>query len=265
MLDATRQTFIQIDIEPLNASWTFPAQETLVGDAAVVLDQLREAVGSDAAKRTRGERWVADLRKKHGSFNDKEMTSDATPIMPQRVIGELIKNLPDDAIVTCDAGENRILMNQFYQTRCPDGILEAAGAGPMGYAVPAAMAAKLVHPNRTVVAVCGDGGYAMSLHGLISAVQHDIPIVVVIFNNGCLGAVAHDTGTFATAFGDVDHAGIARSMGCNGVRIDQPKDLAKAIKDAVASRKPTVIDVVTSADVSFMAAITPPLRTGSIY
>jgi acetolactate synthase-1/2/3 large subunit len=265
MLDATRQTFIQIDIEPLNASWAFPAEETLIGDAAVVLDQLSDALGADAARRARGEKWIADLRKKHGYFDAKEYSSDATPILPQRLIGELMKTLPDDAIVTCDAGENRILMNQFYQTRTAGGLLEAAGAGPMGYAVPAAMAAKLVHPERTVVAVCGDGGFAMSLNGLISAVQHDIPIVVVIFNNGLLGAVAHDTGAFATEFGACDYAAMARSMGCNGVRIDQPKDLSDAIRSAVASRKPSVIEVITSPEVTFMAAVTPPFVTATVY
>jgi acetolactate synthase-1/2/3 large subunit len=175
------------------------------------------------------------------------------------VIGELRRNLPADAIVTCDAGENRILMNHFYQTRAPGGILQAAGSGPMGYAIPAALAAKLVHPNRTVVAVCGDGGFAMTMNGLMTALEHKIPIVVVVFNNRTLGAVAHDTGPFATNFGDFDHGAIARGMGCNGVRVADPNELASAIRTAAAAWTPTVIDVVSSAEVSFRAAISPPL------
>jgi len=265
LLNASRQTIIHIDIEPLNASWTYPAEHTLIGDAGVVLDQLSAAVGVDKARKDRGEQWVAELRKKRGYFNAPEMTSDAMPILPQRLIGELNKNLPANAMVTCDAGENRILMNQFYQSRSANGIMEAAGAGPMGYALPAAMAAKLAFPDRPAIAVCGDGGFAMSMNGLLSAVQHDIPLIVVIFNNGVLGAVAHDTGTYATEFGACDYAAIAKSMGCNGVRIEDPKDIGPALKKALETRKPTVLDVVTTPEVSFMAAITPPLLTGSVY
>lgn len=117
LLDASRQTFIQIDVEPRNASWTFPAEHSLIGDAGVVLDQLREALGSVPARLERGSLRVAALRRKHGYFDTAEYESVATPILPQRVIGELRRNLPAHSIVTCDAGENRILMNHYYQTQ----------------------------------------------------------------------------------------------------------------------------------------------------
>ena len=80
-----------------------------------------------------------------------------------------MRNLPENGIVTCDAGENRILMTHFYQTKAPGGFLQAAGSGPMGFGIPAALAAKLVHPDRPVVAVCGDGGFAMTMNGLMTA------------------------------------------------------------------------------------------------
>ncbi len=259
LLDAARQTFIQIDIESRNASWTFPVEHALIGDAAQVLDQLRAALGSDAARAERGTRRVEELRRRHGYFDPPEYRSEAEPILPQRVIGELRRHLPEDSIVTCDAGENRILMNHFYQTQAAGGILQAAGAGPMGYAIPAALAAKLVHPDRPVVAVCGDGGFAMTMNGLMTAVEHGIVIVVVIFNNRILGAVAHDTGPYATSFGDFDHGAIARGMGCEGVRVSDPAKLGDALRQALEARVPTVIDVLTSAEVSFRAALAPPL------
>ena len=83
----------------------------------------------------------------------------------------------------------------------------------MGYAVPAAMAARLAAPSRTVVAVCGDGGFAMSIHALMTAVQEDLPIGVLVLNNGALGWVLHGMGEKAVAahFAEFDHAGIARS------------------------------------------------------
>jgi acetolactate synthase-1/2/3 large subunit len=113
------------------------------------------------------------------------------------------------------------------------------------------MAAKLVHPDRPVVAVCGDGGFSMTMNGLLTAVEEDLPIVTVIFNNQALGWSMHSRGPFATRLGDFDYAAIARGMGCEGVRITDPAELGPALRRAVAARKPTVIDVLTSLEISF--------------
>ena len=252
LLDPTRQTFVQIDIEPRNASWNYPAEHVLIGDAAVVLGQLIEAVGSSGTgRRQQAERRVAAHRERHGYFNDRAYIADDAPILPQRVIGELQRGLPEDAIVTCDAGENRIMMTHFYQTKSAEGFLQAAGSGPMGFGIPAALGAKLVHPDRPVVAVVGDGGFAMTMNGLMTAVEQDIPIITVVFNNKALGWVLHGSGPFAAEFNDWDHAAIARALGCRGVRVEDPAGLKPALQDALAAREPTVIDVRTSLKVTF--------------
>jgi len=256
LLDAARQTFVQVDVEPRNASWTFPAEHVLVGDAAAVLAQLRSALPK-TRRAVAAEVRVAALRKQHGYFDAPEYASNAVPIYPQRVIAALRRVLPDDAIVTCDAGENRILMTHFYQTRSPNGFLQAAGAGPMGFGIPAALAAKLVHPERTVVAICGDGGFAMTMNGMMTAVEHNIPIVNVVFNNKALGWVLHGGGPFAAEFEDFDHAAIARAMKCNGIRVTEPNQLESALREAIGSGKPTVVDVVTSLEVSYRDVTSP--------
>ena len=259
LLDPRRQVFVQIDIEPRHASWNFPAEMVVLGDAARILGQLNEEVRSAGeGRREAAARRVARHREAHGFFDTPAYTADDKPILPQRVIGELMRGLPQDSIVTCDAGENRILMTHFYQTKAAGGFLQAAGTGPMGFAIPAALAAKLVHPDRAVVAVCGDGGFAMTMNGLMTALEHDIPIVVVVFNNKALGWVLHGSGPFAAEFKEFDHAAIARAMGCRGTRVDDPAGLAPALHEALAARVPTVIDVMTSLSVSF-ADITSPL------
>ena len=263
LLDPTRQTFIQIDIEPKNASWNFPAEHVLVGDAAGVTRQLIDDVRSKiSGHRAVGEARVADLRRRHGYFDAPEYMADDSPLLPQRVIGELMRTLPPEAIVTCDAGENRILMTHFYQTKLAGGFLQAAGSGPMGFAIPAALGARLVHPDRPVVAVCGDGGFAMTMNGLMTALEQDIPIIVVVFNNNALGWVYHGSGPFAAEFKDFDHGAIARAMGCNGVRVTEPSMLRPALEAALKARVPAVIDVRTSMDVSF-ADITSPLAAAA--
>jgi acetolactate synthase-1/2/3 large subunit len=106
LFDPQRQTLIEIDVEPRNAGWTILVEVTLIGHAANVLDQLLEAVGEQPERRLRN---AADLlgkaRADHGHFDAAELWSDASPILPQRVIGELAGSIGDEAIVCCDSGE----------------------------------------------------------------------------------------------------------------------------------------------------------------
>ncbi|WBY02776.1 thiamine pyrophosphate-binding protein [Ramlibacter tataouinensis] len=248
LLDPCRQTFIQIDVEPRNAAWTFPCDHVVIGDAGTVLDQLTDGLDRPLHG---GASRVAGHRRTLGYFDPPQARSDAAPVMPQRIIAELQRALPPGGIVTCDAGENRIFMTHYYQTKEAGGFLQAAGAGPMGFAIPAAMAAKLVHPDRPVVAVCGDGGFSMTMNGLFTAVEERIPIIVLVFNNHALGWSMHLRGSFGTKFAEFDHAAIAQSMGCLGIRVTNPGELAGAFERALASGVPTVIDVETSLDASY--------------
>jgi acetolactate synthase-1/2/3 large subunit len=125
--------------------------------------------------------------------------------------------------------------------------------GGMGYAVPAAMGAKLAYPKRDVVAVVGDGGFAMSIHALMTAVQEKIPISVVVFNNSSLGWVLHGTGekALSSARAEFDHGAIAQSLGCEGVRVGSAAELRAALARVRDRVVPLVIDVPTSLNTSF--------------
>ena len=264
LLDPKRQTLIHIEVEPKNVSWTYPADVALIGDAKAVLIQLAEALLAEGGVAERKKAALrADLqtaRAQHGFFNAIEFASNAAPILPQRVIKTLQQTVANDAIITCDAGENRIFMTHYYQTKGPGTFLQPAGVGGMGYALPAALAAKLIYPHRQVIAVSGDGGFAISLNGLMTALEENIPVVSVVFNNGALGWVKHGQGerNIACDFHNFDHAAIARSIGCEGIRVEQPHQLEPALQTALASNKPTVVDVHTSLSETF-AKVTSPL------
>jgi acetolactate synthase-1/2/3 large subunit len=263
LIDPGRQAIIQIDVEPSNLSWTFPVAVALAGDAKVALSRLLEDLaGGDAARRDdRIAAFEAELDR-YGRFDAPELASGSSPILPQRVIGELSSRLPDDAIVCCDAGENRIFMTHYYRSRAAGTFLQPAGVGAMGYAIPGALAAKLAHPDRPAVAVCGDGGFGIAMNGLMTAREEDLPITVIVLNNRALGWVTHGQGerSIASRFEDFDHAAIARSMGVDGVRVEDPAELAPAIDAAVGNGRTTVIDVVTSLDETFHKVTSPLMR-----
>src|SRR5260370_20652330 len=104
-------------------------------------------------------------------------------MLRERAIKELQRTVPNDAMVCCDAGENRIFMSHYFQTKAPDTYLQPAGVGGMGYAIPAALAAKLAYPRRPAVAVCGDGGFAIGINGLMTSIEEDLPNTVVVVQN----------------------------------------------------------------------------------
>ena len=266
LIDPSRQKLVQIDVEPKNASWSFPCDVTVVGDAAPALGQLAEAIKSAGAPKAEvlaGRRKAVEAaREKHAFFKDAAYASDETPIMPQRLFAEILKVTAPDALFTCDAGENRLFMTHYFQTKAPGSLL-MPGIGAMGYAVPAALAGKLVFPQRQVIAVAGDGGFSMAINGLMTARDEKIPIVTVVLNNSALGWVKHGQGnrTIASTFADMDFAAIARAMGCRGIRVDRADGIGPALREALDSTAPTVVDVVTSFRPSFRD-VTSPLAAG---
>jgi acetolactate synthase-1/2/3 large subunit len=267
LLDPDRQALIQIDIEARNASWTFPAVESLVCDAGVSLALLCARLQSSGAARARNGHAsrVVQAHGRYASFDTDDSSSEQVPIHPLRLIKELHHALPNDAIVTGDAGENRLFMLHHFQTKDGMEYLQPAGVGGMGYAIPAALAAKLVHPARAAVAVCGDGGFGIAMNGLLTAIEERIPIVVVVFDNSMLGWVRHGQGErpIASTFAAHDYAAIARAMGCLGLRVTEPSQLASALAQALAADRPAVVDVVTSGQMSFRDVTADLSRLGA--
>jgi acetolactate synthase-1/2/3 large subunit len=155
-------------------------------------------------------------------------------------------------------------MTHYFQSKREATFIQPAGIGGMGYAIPAALTAKLVHPDRAVVAVCGDGGFAIGMNGLMTAREEDLPIVAVCLNNQALGWVKHGQRDrqIACDFAAFDHAAMARAMGINGIRVEEAVDLGPALARAIASGEPTVVDVRTSLEESFERVTSPLMRRG---
>ena len=167
-------------------------------------------------------------------------------VHPGHTVATLRRVLPDDAIVTTDAGNFGLWVARHFRFRRP-GTFLGPTSGAMGYGLPAAIAAALVHRDRAVVAIAGDGGFAMTMAELETAVRERVRLVAVVFDNERYGTIrmhqdrrGADQG-IATDLGAVDFAAIARACGARGVRVDKDDDFEPALRQALAVDRPTVI------------------------
>ena len=248
LIDANRQKLIQIDIEPRNAGWSYPVEVSLIGDAKAVLKQLLQMGGEGLRTRDlQAAQRLEERKRAEKFFESPALHSGAVPIMPQRLVGDLNEELDPEAIVTLDAGSNRVWMAHYFKTKAPGTLFVPGGLAGMGWGAPAAVGAKLVHPDRPVVSVSGDGGFSMSVHVIATAVQYDLPVVFVVMNNSALSMIATGDlgGDSPAAFNDTDFAAIARGFGAEGVRVRDPGDIRDAVGEALRKGRPTVVDVVT--------------------
>ena len=256
LIDPTRQALIQIDIDPLNGAWTLPVQQLLTGDAGAVLDALARARRAPVnGHRVAGADRAAAAVQQHDLPLAPAFGSDEFPLRPERLVALIQQHWPQDGIITTDAGESRTYMLNWFNSAGEGRYLVPHGGGGMGYAIGAAFGAKIAEPGRPVLAICGDGGFPMTMNTLMNALQENVPFAVVIFNNRALGWPLHtmaDEVKKFFEFHDFDHAAIARAMGCEGVRCKSVADVAAALQAARTSPVPFVIDVPISLEASFL-------------
>lgn len=246
LIDPSRQVLIQIDREPRNLGWTQPVDHALQGCARHVLGALASVL--------QGSRTLTSWMTGANVPRTAPVPDLGIDLLPPAIIATMQDCLPAETIYTCDAGENRIFMLHYLLNRAAGRFSQPAGAGPMGYAVPSALAQSLLNPGRPVVAFCGDGGFSMTMNGLITAVEEQLPILCVVMNNSALGWSQHSRGPFATQFARVDYAAIARGMGCAGFSARTRQELGEAFDAALAALgqgQPAVVNVETSMAMSF--------------
>ncbi|SFQ71072.1 thiamine pyrophosphate-requiring protein [Amycolatopsis rubida] len=252
---------VQIDIDGRFIGMRYPTEVNLVGDAAATLRAL-------LPKLNRGENrsWRENIEKNVAGWwttMDQQAEVDAKPVNPMRIVHELSKQIPGDAMVTADSGSST---NWYARNlRIREGIRSTLSGtlATMGPAVPYAIGAKFAHPDRPAIALVGDG--AMQMNGmaeLITIARYrglwtDPRCVVCVFHNNDLNQVTWELRAMGGApkfeesqsLPDVDYAGFARSVGLDGVNVDDPGDLASAWRTAFAADRPTVLDVRCDAEV----------------
>lgn len=170
------------------------------------------------------------------------------PIKPQKLIYDLRQVMGPEDIAICDVGAHKMWMARHYHSDCPNTCIISNGFAAMGIAIPGAIAAKLVHPDKRIVAVTGDGGFMMNCQELETALRVGTPFVTLIFNDGGYGLIEwKQLNYFGTSsfikFGNPDFVKFAESMGLKGYRVESTQDLIPILEEAFRQEVPTVIDV----------------------
>ena len=238
----------------------------MLADARTFLQQLLAEIDRRGPKRDALKAWHAEIKKWQAEwqkFTAPNFELHASPIRPERIVADCRDVLPDDAILCCDVGVSHNWYMQFWQARRPQTMLNSWGFSGMGFGAAGALGAKLAHPDRPVVAVTGDGCFSMVPHVLCTAVEYDIPVVWVIWNNfGWVSIRDIQLGMFGgrelgTMFHEgpnqkpynPDFAGWAKASGVEAMTITKSQDFKGALEHAVKANKPFLIDVHVDAEV----------------
>jgi len=259
---------IHVDIDPNEIARNYPVALGLMADVRTFLRQVlteldtRKNTSEGANSRQSWLAAIAGYRREWEALVAPGYLDDATPINPQRAAYEIDRALPEDAILVSDIGVHHNWLLQFCKPKRPDSLIGSMGFGPMGFGVAGVLGAKLAAPDRPCVGVVGDGAFFMHASVLGTAVEYELPVVWVVWNNyayasirglqrGYLGGreLATDFKHPQTGLPyNPDFAAMARSAGVEGVTIDRPDDLADAVRAGIASGRPYLIDAIIGAD-----------------
>jgi len=236
------------------------ADVALWGDAKAGLEDLTEALADDArrARAARGD-YLAEIPSRMASWRAEaamRLDSAERPIHMARLCSELNKALSTDSVLVADGGFAGHWTGLLYDTKAPGRhFIPDRGLASIGYGLPGGIGAALAAPAASAVAITGDGGFNMMLGELETAKRAGIGLTVVVVNNAASGYVkalqhAMFRGRYQSSdLVEMDYAAIARAMGCNGIRVEDPDDLGKALRSGLAERtQPTVLDVVVTRD-----------------
>ncbi|WP_128223739.1 biosynthetic-type acetolactate synthase large subunit [Halobacteriaceae archaeon SHR40] len=238
---------IHVDIDPAEISKNVEADYPLIGDAAVVIEQLDEALTQSPPAgewREQCQTWKEEYPL------DYEMPEDE-PLKPQYVVEKYDEVTDDDCIVAAGVGQHQMWAWQYWTWKKPRTWVTSHGLGTMGYAVPAAIGAKVAAPDQEVVAFDGDGSFLMTAQGLSVAVREGLNITIVVLNNEAVGMVRqwqdgfYEGRRMASEYPWIpEFDKLAEAFGAQGLRLEDPDEVEETIQQAREYEGPTVIDAI---------------------
>jgi len=251
---------IHVDIDASEIDKNVKGHISLIGDAWTVTNALISGLQSRSIKQSAWKSRIKEL--KEACTCDYDLPGE--PIKPQKVIKELSRYLPDDAIITTEVGQNQMWCSHFLEMNGKRQFITSGGLGTMGFGFPAALGAKVARPERTVVDVAGDGSLQMVSHEFATSIQDNIPVVVCLMNNGWLGMVKQWQKLFyekrykATTLGNVpDFVKLAQAYGADAIRIERASEIKEGIKRAIKSDVAFLLDIKIDPEEDILPMIPP--------
>jgi acetolactate synthase I/II/III large subunit len=236
---------IHIDIDPASVSKNVRVDIPIVGDCKNVLNEINKQIKAPSIAS-----WVKEVMKLKKDHPLTYVNTEKGRIKPQFVVEEIYRLTKGGAVICTEVGQNQMWAAQFYKYTEPRTFISSGGLGTMGYGFPAAIGAQLARPDKKVIDIAGDGSIQMNIQELIVAVQHRLPVIIAILNNGFLGMVrqwqqlfyekrySHTCINFAP-----DFVKLAEAYGAVGIRAEKKEDVEPAIKKALSiNDKPIIID-----------------------
>jgi acetolactate synthase-1/2/3 large subunit len=255
------KTVIHVDIVPEEIGRTTKTEVALAGDARLALEDLAAALDDGTDRVARRADYLAEISRKMAEWMRgaaDRLESKETPINIGRLMGELNRIMPEDAVLVADGGFAGHWGGLLFDTKKAGRHFVAdRGFASIGYGVPGGIGAQLgVGPKRRVVSMTGDGGFNMSMGDLETARRVGANFVVCIFNNAASGYVkalqhsVYGPGSYQSSdLVEFNYADIAKAMGCHGIRVEDPERLAGALAEGLANTSsPTVLDIVVTRD-----------------
>lgn len=242
---APEAKIIHIDIDPTSISKNIIVDIPVVGDVKNVLCQFLEEIQEKELKSN--EAWlkqISDWKKKYPLAYKKT----GKKLKPQHILEEIYNQTKGEAIIVTEVGQNQMWAAQFIKHNLPRHFISSGGLGTMGYGFPAAIGAKLGCPNKEVLVIAGDGSIQMNIQELATVVAYNIPVKIILLNNGYLGMVRQWQELFynrrysATCLKNPDFVEVAKGFGVKGMRIEKEKEVKKAIKAILAYKGPLLAD-----------------------
>jgi acetolactate synthase I/II/III large subunit len=247
---APKAKFVHIDVDPAEISKNVPAHIPIVGDCKRILPKLTAEYRALEADRSRMDGWWRQLREWQEQYPLKYEPSKEGEIPPQRMVQAMYDITGGDAIITSDVGQHQMWAAQWYHFSKPRRWINSGGLGTMGFGLPSAIGAKVAQPDELVVCLAGDGSLVMTCQELATAVEHGIDVKVFIMNNGYLGMVRQwqelfwDKRYSAVDMGSSpDWVKLADAFGATGMRVDADDEVEDAMRQAIQTEGPVVLDV----------------------
>jgi acetolactate synthase-1/2/3 large subunit len=248
---AARAKIIHIDIDPTSISKNVVVDVPIVADCKQALAGLAEEVAKikDVDWKAKHAAWNESLTEMRAAYPLSYVKNGPT-IKPQWVVEKIFELSKGEAIIATEVGQNQMWAAQFFTYRKPRTLLTSGGLGTMGYGFPAAIGAQFAFPDKLVVDIAGDGSIQMNIQELATAVSYNVPVKIVILNNGFLGMVRQWQELFykknycATCLHtNPDFVALAKAYGAGGFLVERPEDLEATLKEAFAYPGPVIVDV----------------------